>query len=310
MRLMEKVIWIDGETRAPTAHDVITSAAFSYGLVAFEGIVSAAARERSGGRHIFRLREHLERLRGSTMTLGWEPPYSVEQLAAAAVKLVRAMGRGSHYLRPVVFSRKQFTDLNLGGWWTGTSVAMFGVRFDLGRLVRHMQREIKACVATSVRAAWPAALAGAKISGKYLSLVWAREEARRLGCDEAIILDDTDHVAEASTANLFAVKDGVLATPSVTQALPGITRATVIELAGGLGVRVEERAIHRDELWEADEIFLTNTAHGVVGLRELDGGWRSRGRKLTDEVRRVYLEVLEGRDARHADWLTRVDADA
>jgi branched-chain amino acid aminotransferase len=187
---------------------------------------------------------------------------------------------------------------------------MFGVRFDLARLVRHMQREIKACVATSVRAVWPAALAGAKISGKYLSLVWAREEARRLGCDEAIILDDTDHVAEASTANLFAVKDGVLATPSVTPALPGITRATVIELAGGLGVRVEERAIHRDELWEADEIFLTNTAHGVVGLRELAGGWRSRGRKLTEEVRRVYLEVLEGRDARHADWLTRVDADA
>jgi branched-chain amino acid aminotransferase len=145
-----------------------------------------------------------------------------------------------------------------------------------------------------------------KTCGDYVNSILAKREALLDGYDEALMLDTQGCVAEASGENIFLVRDGVLRTPPLYNVLDGITRATVIELAKDAGLPFEERAIARDELYVADELFLTGTAAEVTPIREVDRRPIGTGRRgpLTARLQRGFFDVVAGRERKYERWLT------
>jgi branched-chain amino acid aminotransferase len=148
----------------------------------------------------------------------------------------------------------------------------------------------------------------AKVSGNYVNSFLAKTEASRLGFDDAVLLDTEGYVSECTGANLFLVRDGRISTPPLDSVLNGITRDTVLALAGDLGVPVREERIVRDRLYSADEIFVCGTAAEVVGVREID--WRpvSGGGvgPVTSQILDLFRSVVRGEHARSAAWLSPV----
>jgi branched-chain amino acid aminotransferase len=130
----------------------------------------------------------------------------------------------------------------------------------------------------------------------YSDAVVASLEAQRAGADEAIFLDEDDHCSEATASNVFIVRDGVLITPPLScAALPGITRSAVLELAAGMNVQAEERAIRREELVEANEVFLTSSLRGLSPVTRLDGRPIGPGRvgRVTSALRDAYAALVD-----------------
>jgi branched-chain amino acid aminotransferase len=148
----------------------------------------------------------------------------------------------------------------------------------------------------------------AKANGNYMNSMLALREALACGCDEALLLDPEGYVAEGSGENIFIVRDGILYTPELTSALDGITRATVVQLAEELGLKVREKHITRDEVYVADEAFFTGTAAEVTPIRELDGRMIGSGKRgpITERLQSLYFDVVHGRSDKHVDWLAYV----
>jgi branched-chain amino acid aminotransferase len=128
------------------------------------------------------------------------------------------------------------------------------------------------------------------------------------GYDEALLLDANGFVMEGSGENIFLVRDGVLHTPDLTSCLDGITRKTIMKLAGELGIPVVERRITRDEVYIADEAFFTGTAAEVTPIREVDGRTIGKGGRgpITEKLQSLYFDVVHGRSAPHEDWLSYI----
>jgi branched-chain amino acid aminotransferase len=149
-----------------------------------------------------------------------------------------------------------------------------------------------------------------KITGAYANSALASDDARRAGYDEAILLNESGHVAEGSTCNLFMIRNGILITPPLTDnVLEGITRASVMELARDvLGLPVMERTIDRSELYLADEIFLTGTAVGVAAVTRVDHREVKDGRigAWTAMMRKLYFDVARGKQPAYRRWLLPV----
>ncbi len=148
----------------------------------------------------------------------------------------------------------------------------------------------------------------AKAVGHYVNSILASSEARRSGYDEALLLDTQGFVAEGSGENLFIVRGGVVKTPPLTSVLSGITRATVVELLAEQGVEVVEQFFTRDEIYIADEAFLTGTAAEITPVRELDDRQVGPGRPgpITKSIQLGYERVTRGEDPGHLDWLALV----
>jgi branched-chain amino acid aminotransferase len=147
-----------------------------------------------------------------------------------------------------------------------------------------------------------------KTCGDYVNSILAKREALLDGYDEAILLDTQGLVSEASGENIFVVRDRVLATPSLYSVLGGVTRDTILEIARDKGVPIEERAITRDELYVADEVFLTGTAAEVTPIREIDRrqiGVGARG-PLTALLQSAFFDVVTGRERKYERWLTHL----
>jgi branched-chain amino acid aminotransferase len=148
----------------------------------------------------------------------------------------------------------------------------------------------------------------AKFSGTYANSILANQEAVEHGYDEALLLDVDGYVAEGPGENLFIVKNGKLYEPELTSALIGITRDAVIQLARDLGIEVSARRITRDDVYIADEAFFTGTAAEVTPIRELDGRVIGSGRRgpITEKLQSLFFDVVNGRSAKYAHWLTPV----
>ena len=148
----------------------------------------------------------------------------------------------------------------------------------------------------------------AKASGNYMNSILANNEATADGYDEALLLDPEGYVCEGAGENVFIVRNGKLYTPDLTACLEGITRATVMQLAGELGIEVIEKRITRDELYCADEAFFTGTAAEVTPIRELDGRQIGIGRRgpITAQIQAKYFDVVNGRSAQHDGWLAYI----
>ena len=147
-----------------------------------------------------------------------------------------------------------------------------------------------------------------KISGAYITSSLAKTEASLSGFDEALLLNSNGKVSEASGMNLFIVRNNELITPSVDQdILEGITRASVIELAQSMGIKVIERAVDKTELFIADEVFLTGTAAKITPIKKIESTTLSSDRPIMNKLKSMLTEITEGRSKDYDNWITRIN---
>lgn len=305
MSLNSEKIWVDGElVDWDDARVHVMSHGLHYGTAYFEGI--RCYRLEEGKSAVFRLDEHLRRFRDSGHILGAPLPYGVERMAEAVLEVVRANRLEECYIRPLAF----LGDGDRGLYAVHNPVRVIVAAWTWGAYLgdEGVESGIRAKVSSYTRHHVNVMMTSSKISGNYVNSVLAKGEAKRAGYDEAIMLDNEGCVSEASGENLFIVRDGELKTPPVTAILPGITRAGVIELARRKGYRVSEERFARDELYVADEAFLTGTAAEVTPIREVDDRVIGAGKPgpVTLDLQQAFFAVVRGRDETYRHWLTLV----
>ncbi|HEY5719527.1 MAG TPA: branched-chain amino acid transaminase, partial [Gammaproteobacteria bacterium] len=239
---------------------------------------------------------------------GMRLPYDEAAVNAAVLDVVRENRLDGGYIRPLCFYGAEGMGLRADNLKVHVAVAAWPWGAYLG--AESMERGIRVRTSSYTRHHVNVTMCRAKASGHYVNSMLALQEALRCGYDEALLLDAQGYATEGSGENLFLVRDGVLYTPSVTSALDGITRATVITLAEEAGYTVREKLITRDEVYIADEAFFTGTAAEVTPIRELDDrriGSGTRG-PVTAALQARFFDVVHGRVPEHAGWLTPVAA--
>jgi branched-chain amino acid aminotransferase len=300
-----EAIWLDGQFVAWDAARVhVLTHTLHYGLGVFEGI--RCYRTEDGRSAVFRLGEHLRRLYDSAHINLMKVPFERARIEQACLETLRRNHLPAGYLRPLVFIGDGEMGLNPGGNAIRVAIIAWAWGKYLGE--EGMERGIRAKVSTFSRHFVNAKMTKGKTCGDYVNSILAKREALLDGYDEAILLDTQGLVSEASGENIFVVRDGVVATPSLHSVLGGITRATILELARDKGIPVEERAITRDELYVADEVFLTGTAAEITPIREIDRrtiGAGARG-PIAATLQKAFFDVVSGREPKYERWLTYV----
>ncbi len=300
-----KAIWMDGKLVAwDDANVHILTHTLHYGLGVFEGIrCYRTADDRSA---IFRLGEHVRRLFESAHINLMTVPWTRAQIETAIAETLRANELREGYIRPLVYVGHGAMGLNPGDNPIRVAIAAWPWGKYLGD--EGMERGIRAKISTFARHHVNAKMTKGKTCGDYVNSILAKREALLDGYDEAILLDTQGLVAEASGENLFVVRDGNVRTPPLPTVLDGITRDTIIALAHDKGIAIHEAAISRDELYIADEVFMTGTAAEVTPVREVDRrqiGAGARG-PITKALQAAFFDAVSGRDRKHEGWLTFV----
>ncbi|GGT16633.1 branched chain amino acid aminotransferase [Streptomyces kurssanovii] len=300
-----RFIWMDGELVPwDDAQVHVLTPSLHYGWGVYEGIRAYAT---DTGAAVFRLREHIARLRASARVYLMELPWSDEELIEAVRELVRVNGQDSCYIRPIAYlgygemgvaPQLDAVRMSIAVWPWGSYLGDKAENEGCRLIVSNWQRNSHQTVPPL-----------AKATGAYVNSALAKVGAQRAGYDDALMLTATGHIAEASAANLFLVRDGELVTPPVSDGiLPGITRDTAITFARDLGMRVTERSVPRSEVYIADEAFLTGTAAEIVPVASVDERPLGAGGvgPVTKQLREMFQQVVRGRDATYASWLERV----
>ena len=294
-------VWFDGQyLKWEEAKVPIFVHALHYGTAVFEGIRAYPSNDNL---YIFRLKEHMDRLRKSANVYSFTSKFSADELCKAAVDLIRKNGiRESCYIRPLTFVGMHGIDLNVTkNSPTHTTIIIFP-------FAKYFKGDgISACISSWRRIDDESIPPMAKASGNYLNSVLATQECRRNGYDESILLDRNGCVSEASGENIFVVRNGKLHTPQLSDSiLEGITRDTAITIARELGYDVVERPISRTELYLADEIFLTGTAAEIIAITKIDGNIIGNGREgtMTKSIRENYEAIVIGKSDKFMGWLT------
>jgi branched-chain amino acid aminotransferase len=296
-------IWVDGSLIPwDQATDHVLAHTMHYGVGVFEGI--RAYQRKDGKTHIFRLREHIDRLLDSAHICTMDVPYTRDQLVQACLDTVKANKMTSAYLRPLIYLG--YGALGLGSLESPvrTMVACYEWGAYLGD--EGLKKGIKCMISGFSRSNGNAVMNKGKICGQYVSSVLAKRMANKSGFDEALMLDPQGYVAEGTGENIFVVKRGIVRTPPTSSAiLAGITRDTAITLLREQGIEVREENIARDELYTADEVFLTGTAAEITPVREIDHRRIGRGEAgpVTHGVQESFFAIVKGGDAKHNDWL-------
>jgi branched-chain amino acid aminotransferase len=256
-------VWIDGAiVDASEARVPVLDHGLLYGDGIFEGI-------RAYARGVFRLDDHLARLTTSAKAIGLTLPLPIDAIRDIVLDTLRALGRDDAYVRLVVTR-------GVGALGVDPTTCPTPNLFCLAAEAQiyppeKLARGLELATVSWRRPALDAVDPRVK-SLNYLNNALAKQEARRQGMDEALILNSGGTIAEASVANVFVLRGRALATPPPTDgALDGVTRRSVMELAAGLGLSASERSLSRVDLLGADEVFLTGTGAGIVPVRALDG---------------------------------------
>lgn len=256
------VLWLNGAfVKATDAKMDLYSQSLHYGYSVFEGIRSY--RTVSGETRIFKALEHYERLERSAAAVNLPWHWSVQQLIEASYELLALNGLQDAYLRPVIFAPANMSFVqNKESYITIQAWEMDP--FYGEKLLRVMTSNFQ-------RPNPRGFMIEAKAAGHYVNSILASQEAKASGYDEALLMDMNGFVAEAPGANVFYEKDGTLFTPAPGHILPGITRATVMEICQELGIPVIEKLITAEELKDADAAFFCGTAAEIIGWESYDG---------------------------------------
>jgi branched-chain amino acid aminotransferase len=301
-----RYIWIDHSLR-PASEGVVpfVSAAVQYGFSVFEGIRCYSTDK---GPAVFRMDEHVERLLDSAHIVGFrELPVTAEQVKTAIHQTIAANEFSSCYIRPMIYLDGAMS-LTVEAGQPHFVVAVWEWKAFLGAEAK--EHGIRANIASFTRLHPNIMMTKAKVSGNYVSSILAKTESHRAGFDEAIMLGPDGYVAECTGENLFVVRNNIIYTTPRAGILEGITRDSLIALARDLGYSVVEEPISRDQLYIADEVFVSGTAAEVVALREIDFRVIGDGKTgpATRALQQEFDKVVSGRHARSAEWLAPVPA--
>ena len=302
-------IWMDGklvEWRDATIH--VLSHTLHYGCGAFEGVRAYNA---VGGTAIFRLHEHTERLFNSAKILRMKIPFTMEQVMTATREVVRVNELESCYIRPLVWIGSEKLGVSPKGNQIHLMVAAWPWGAYLGE--EGLKRGIRVKTSSYTRHHVNITMTQAKAVSNYTNSILANMEALDDGYDEALLLDPSGFVSEGAGENIFVIKKGVVYTPDLSAgALSGITRDTIFAICQDLGLTLKEKRITRDEVYICDEAFFTGTAAEVTPIRELDrielgaGEYVGRRGPITENIQSAFFDIVNGRNPKYAEWLTRV----
>jgi branched-chain amino acid aminotransferase len=301
-----KKIWMDGQFvdwDDATVH--VLSHTLHYGMGAFEGI---RAYKTPNGVAIFRLKDHMDRLIRSCRILMIDVPYTSSELCEAAKELVRVNElHDGCYIRPIVFLGYGEIGVNPIGAPVETAIAAWPWGAYLGE---HAEKGVRMKISSWSRHHPNAMPTASKTIGGYVNASLAKMEAVKAGYDEAIMLGPDGRVSECTGENLFIVKDGHLLSPPPSEAgaLRGITQASIVKIANDLGYDVSFEALRRDDLYLADEAFLTGTAAEVVPISSVDDRLVGDGKPgpITTEIKTTYHQAIGGERPQYEEWLARV----
>jgi branched-chain amino acid aminotransferase len=294
-----KKIWMNGKMvdwHDATIH--VLTHALHYGSGVFEGIRAYKTPE---GPAVFRLTDHIKRLRNSAKVYYMDIPFSDEELIASTKELVRVNELDSCYIRPLVYRGygemglnplNASVDVSISCWPWGAYLGEEGIKHGIRAKVSSYRR-IDANVLP------PAS----KASGNYLNSILAKVEIIHAGYDEGVMLNTHGYVTDGPGENIFVVKDGVIYTPPThAGALEGLTRDSLITIANDLGYPVIEDNLVRSDLYLADEAFFSGTAAEVVPIRECDDRVIGEPGPITRALQDVFFKAIKGEVEEYKDW--------
>ena len=279
-------IWLDGKLvpwRDANVH--VLTHALHYASSVFEG-------QRAYGGTIFKLHEHSERLHNSARLLGFEIPWSVDEIDAACNEVLKANEMTDAYMRPVAWRGSEKMGVSPKGTKPHLAIAAWawGKYFDPAKA----EKGIRLDIAPWRRPAPYTAPVHSKAAGLYMIATLSKQHADNRGYDDALMFDWRGQVAEATGANAFFVRDGELHTPTPDCFLDGITRRTVIDLARRRGVSVIERPIWPEELESFEQMFLTGSAAEVTFVGSA-GPWNFEVGDFSRQLAKDYDDLVNGR---------------
>jgi len=298
-------IWFNGKfVNWKDAKIHVLSHVVHYGSSVFEGIRCYSTKK---GSAVFRLQEHMRRLFDSAKIYRMEISYTQEELCAAVLETIRVNGLQACYIRPVVFRGYGALGVIPFDCPVETAIAVWEWGQYLGP--EALEKGVAVCISSWNRMAPNTFPFLAKAGGNYLNSQLVKMEAQLDGYDEGIVLSPDGLVSEGSGENLFVVKNGTIYTPaSHFSILPGITRHTAITLARDSGLRVESRAIPREFLYIADEVFFTGTAAEITPIRSIDKIQIGSGRRgpITQQLQETFFKAINAEVEDRHGWLTFV----
>jgi branched-chain amino acid aminotransferase len=255
------VLFLNGEfVKAVDAKMDFYSQSLHYGYSVFEGIRSYKTED--GTTKIFKATEHFDRFKISAEAINLPYTYNTQDLIAQTYKLLELNNLGDAYIRPVVYAPANMS------FTQNTESFIFIQAWEMGPFLG--DKRIRVMTSSFQRPNPKGFKIHAKAAGHYVNSIMASQEAKAAGYDEALLLDMHDHVAEAPGANVFFEKDGTLYTPGLGNILPGITRATVLELCATHAIPVVETSFGIDAIKGSDAAFFCGTAAEVIGLESID----------------------------------------
>ena len=291
-------IWHNGKL-VPTQDAMLhcMSHATHSGSGAFEGIRYSNT---DNGPAVFKLREHMERLLYSGSVIELESEHSVDALCEATLETIRANPFEDGYIRPIIFYGADKLGLNPAGNPCETAIAVM----PWGKYLSDDPIEVGLC--PYVRIHPKSLVSDAKISGHYVNSTLSNQWAKKHKYHEALLLDFEGNLAEGPGENLFMIKDGTLYTPKLGSILPGITRATIMDLAQKeLRVETIEKTLTMDDLMASDEAFYTGTAAEVTIIGSIDRTpIGDQSNEISGKLKKIYADVVTGKMEQYHEWLS------
>jgi len=303
--LESRLIWMNGElVEWKEAKVHVLTHALHYGTAVFEGIRCFSTEK---GPEVFRLRDHIVRLIDSTKIYLMNFPLPVDEICRAVKETIVANKLQDCYVRPLAYY--SYGEMGINPLPNKVSLAIAAWEWP-SYLGEKAEKEGLRCQVSSWRRIHSSAMPPqAKATANYANASLAKIEALKAGYDEAIMLNQDNHVAEATGENVFKVKEGIISTPPASAgALRGITRDTIIQIAKDMCIEFRRNEFSREELYISDEVFLTGTAAGVTAVREIDGRKVGNGRDwpVTTRLRAAYQDIVHGKTAKYSKWLDYV----
>ncbi len=277
----------------------------NYGSSLFEGIRSYQTPK---GPAVFRLEEHVERLFNSSKIYRIELPYTREQIANAILEVVRVNKLDQCYIRPIVL--RGYGDIGVNPF--PAPIDVYIACYPWGKYLGEeaLEKGVDVCVSSWARLAPNTLPAMAKAGANYMNSQLIKMEALVNGYSEGIALTSEGYVSEGSGENVFLVREGNVYTPPIgSSVLPGITRSSVIQLCQDAQIPVIERAIPREMLYIAEEVFFAGTAVEITPIRSVDRITIGSGRRgpITERIQHAFFEAVTGKVQDSHSWLTLVN---
>jgi len=298
-------IWMDGKfVDWSNAKIHILTHGLHYATAVFEGI---RCYNTKNGPEIFRLEEHIKRLINSCKMYHMTLEYSDKELKEAIIETIKINKIKDCYIRPICYYGYGKMGVNPLPNKVSTSIALWNWDDHIHTLGNKGMRVI---VSSWTRIDSRSLPIHAKATANYANSALARIEAIKRGVDEAIMLNMNGMVVEGTAENIFIVKNEMLVTPPLTSgALDGITRSSVLSIAEDLGINFQICDISRDELYHADEVFLTGTAAEIKSIGEIDKIIISDGNtgKIASKLQNIYYQIVHGNNEKFEKWLTYIN---